>query len=639
MFVEALQISIALRTAEHQHRVAGASVKRCALELRPHGFSGAVTFWSVPGEKDTLIDWFVGPALMTVELTVDGARPEQAPARIVLAGLATDKEVRETVAAGVAKTPVGLREYTVRFVDAAAHLWRQHFPLELRAAATMKETIAGHLANGMALDITLDDADATRPLVCVPTGDGGASFYDFVLWYAERAGGCFQYDYFAKRYRLAKKRQAQAATQRLRAREVASLCLRLPEPARFAPRVLNAHSEAAHVDALAQPDAVTGLVRDRLVRTPRPADVDAQKQIEGDRLRAPHPELEVELAALPEAPLMPGAETGLAKGDFSDALSAAGKSFRVAALSLAAEVADGAHPQRNDGQRRAYRVSLRARWESAADERARLPAYAPPVWPVVVEGKIVSEIGGAHDRTFMADEDKETTLSYYVVHVPLWNQKIKVAFTPQFLPGHFFAPAFKESRVLLALGFEQAEIVQFLDWGPDVQLPAESQGNHLLFGKNKTSQTSLKHVYVDDKPVLSLSRVQEADQGRLQLEEGTLVLEIKEDPSAQGGGETHDLSAEVAASNAKLESGAQASIDKVKAQSAKGKSGLDARLGDARANLSGSLESLDGEVSGKVADGKGELEGCLGAVDDKVAALQTDIGDAIGELSSKRGGA
>jgi hypothetical protein len=204
----------------------------------------------------------------------------------------------------------------------------------------------------------------------------------------------------------------------------------------------------------------------------------------------------------------------------------------VCSLSLSAAVAKGGAAERHDGKSRSYEVTARARWESEADQRPRLPPRPAPPRPLFVEGKVVSDGGGAHDRSFTASEDHDSGLSHYIVHVPLWNQRIKVPFQPQFLPGHFFAPAFKDSRVLLALHFDHAEIVQFLDWGPDVRLPGESQGNHLLFGKNATSQTSLKHVYVDDKPVFSLSRVNGGEQERLQLEDGAVVLELKEDATA-----------------------------------------------------------------------------------------------------------
>jgi hypothetical protein len=641
VFSDELKIAVTLRNDKKQEVVPGARVKSCALELLPHGFSGRVTLWSDVLDDDKLAAWFLEPELMEIELSVapvHGDKKDIAAARIELHGLVSDRSVSESVVAVESGKERIEREYTIAFVDPAALLWRQHQPLELRADAKLKQILEAHLAGHVKLDCSLADADKTRPILCLPSSDGDASFYDFVVWYADRAGAAWQYDYWAKRYRLAAHRQAHAAKQSLQLHEVASLRVSVPALARRSARVLNGHSDAAQTLPVALAHTVAGIARDRLMRASSGADVDAVKEHEQARLQVTHPEVEVELTRFPLVPLMPGAEASLRKDQFSAELHPVGKTFRVVALSLAAEAADTRRDHRGGEAARVYKTQLRLLWESNADARARLPRYEVPLWPLHVEGTIVSEIGAAHDRTYQPSDDKQTSLSHYVVHVPLWNQKIKVPFGPQFLPGHFFAPAFKGSRVLLALYFEHAEIAQFLDWGPDVRLPNESQGNHLLFGKNAKSQTSLKHAYIDDKPVLSLTNVREADHERLQLEPGTLVLEVKEDTSAAAGGETHDLTGQVAASHAKLEGGAQQALGKIKASSQKGQGLLDGKLSGARASLSSALEGLDGEVSGKVAAGKAELQGQVAAVEGRVAELRARVDAGKAELEAKRGG-
>jgi hypothetical protein len=637
MFVAKLEMALSLRADGHAHAVAGNRIKACTLELLPHGFFATVTFWNEHGTKDDLIAWFATRDLIEAELTLAPAgRPESA-ARVALHGLVADRSFTETVTAEVKGAPVQLREYTVRLVDAAELLWRQHFPLELRAQAKMKELIAAQLAEGIKLDITLDDAERTRPLLCIAT-DERTSFYDVVVAYAEQAGGAFHYDYYDKTYRLAAARKSHDKKPKLRRLDVAALRVILPETIRHGARVLNGHTEAAQIASVTAPaEAVAGIARDRLIRTPRPADVDDEKQLQAARLKPAEVELEVEHARLGDAALMPGATVALDGDFFSGELHAAGKGFRVCRLSLSASVADGGYAERKDNDARAYQMSVRARWESAAETRPRLPPHAPPAGPLYVEGKIVADGGGAQDRIFMSSDDQAGGQSWYVVHVPLWNQKIKVPFQPHFAPGHFFAPAFKGSRVLLALHFDHAEILQFLDWGPDVQLPGESQGNHLLFGKNAKSQTSLKHVYVDDKPVLSLSRVAQADHGRLQLEEGTLVLEVREDPGASSAGETHDLSADVASGQEQVASGAAGAQQKLEGATQKGSRLLDGKVGAARSNVQGALDSLSGELTAKTAAGKGELEARLGSVDNRVAELQGAVAAALGDLQAKRG--
>jgi hypothetical protein len=57
----------------------------------------------------------------------------------------------------------------------------------------------------------------------------------------------------------------------------------------------------------------------------------------------------------------------------------------------------------------------------------------------------------------------------------------------------------------------------------------DSQGNHLLLGKTDKSQTSIQHVYVDDKPVLDVKRTSDKDTEMIKMVEGSLILETKEE--------------------------------------------------------------------------------------------------------------
>jgi hypothetical protein len=56
----------------------------------------------------------------------------------------------------------------------------------------------------------------------------------------------------------------------------------------------------------------------------------------------------------------------------------------------------------------------------------------------------------------------------------------------------------------------------------------EVQGEHLLFGKSDDSQTSVNHVYDGDKPVFNVARKNQRDTALIQLKEGTLFLQVKE---------------------------------------------------------------------------------------------------------------
>ena len=95
-----------------------------------------------------------------------------------------------------------------------------------------------------------------------------------------------------------------------------------------------------------------------------------------------------------------------------------------------------------------------------------------------------------------------------------------------------FFPAYKGERVLLALTWRKAWIESFLDWRPDVRIPADSQGNHMLLGKNPTSRTSLINYYENQsslQPIFEIARTHNNDLQTIRISEGNLRIEVKED--------------------------------------------------------------------------------------------------------------
>jgi len=177
-------------------------------------------------------------------------------------------------------------------------------------------------------------------------------------------------------------------------------------------------------------------------------------------------------------------------------------------------------------------MGMRSRLELTREEALSMPPFKAPSYPVYVEGKIVSEQGQEEEETYQIYQHPQTELDQYRVTIPIFDDKqVVVPFEPLFAPGHFYFPAFKGARVLLALDFHSARIVGFLDWRPGGRLPMDSQGDHLLLGKSADSNTSISHVYVDNKPQLKMKRTSSKDTEIIQLQEGTIILQTKEESS------------------------------------------------------------------------------------------------------------
>jgi len=111
----------------------------------------------------------------------------------------------------------------------------------------------------------------------------------------------------------------------------------------------------------------------------------------------------------------------------------------------------------------------------------------------------------------------------------LENKIVIVPFEPMFDTGHFYFTPYKNEKVLVELYFHDARIARFLDWRPEARLPMDTQGNHILMGKGRNSKTSVDHIYADDKPKFSITRKSKKDTEIIQLAEGTIILQTKEE--------------------------------------------------------------------------------------------------------------
>ena len=59
-------------------------------------------------------------------------------------------------------------------------------------------------------------------------------------------------------------------------------------------------------------------------------------------------------------------------------------------------------------------------------------------------------------------------------------------------------------------------------------LPLDSQGNNILMGKKDKNQTTINHVYTDQKPVLTIMRTLDTDTQTLTISEGMIKWVTKD---------------------------------------------------------------------------------------------------------------
>lgn len=544
-----LAITLKLTIDGTEVKLFGAQVKRLELTLTTYGFAGEIEFLQADdkakggGAQDKLLKHITATKPITVELTVRSIYPdltiEEGRDPLSVTGLVCERSFSEEVYRELSDQAVLARRYRLRFVDPAQHLWRQHFPCELFTEKSLKQVVDTYKSDSIKVIYDAPAFDSTRPLIflgCQP-GVGQASFYDWLLWLIDAQGLVFFYDYATKQYKITAQKDASGTPAKLHPEDIAGLWVVVPEVARYKANILNAYSEDPQTKPIANAEATDPIRQDFLIRTAVAAQVDDRETLERTRLRLRKPELRVEMRRFPSDPLVPGQMIKLEDpdkryGGFRLAIPTLlkDKTLRLFGLELSAvsraQGVDDGQQQGNAG----FELSMTLRFEQKEEEFVRLPAFLAPTYPRFIEGKIVSETGADDEETYQIYTDSKTSVDQYQVSIPLFaDQKIKVPFNPNLFSGHYYFPAYKGERVLIAMDLFRAWLKRFLDWRPDARLPADTQGNHLLLGKKPTNSTSLRHVYVDAKPVFKIKRTNEKDTSMIEIKEGTLTIEVKEE--------------------------------------------------------------------------------------------------------------
>ncbi len=641
MFADRLQLSLTLVIGGDTFAISAGSIKHLDLALTPYGFEAEVGFYvNAEGAADALFPRFCSRDLLKATLEIKNGRVlflEETRAPLALVGYAGEKRVREVVGRGIADQPVVGRHYVIRFVDPAQAFWRQHRPLELYVDTSMKDVIDLHKPAGM--DLTYDWAalDDALDVLCVGLGgERGASFYDFVVWYIHDHHGVLELDPGTAGYRIGKTKARGGQAVDLDPGTVEEIRVLAPDPVRFTTTVLNPCTEAALPQkALTNPQAASGVRFGAVAYTLLSKRFEQRVQIETERLAPAEHGIEITYRACPELFLAPGRILSLGSA-FSDKLYPFGKKYRVVSVSLR-----GRQRQEDDGEddlraaTAAYDLDFSMRLELASDPTPRLPPFERPSYPIAVEGRVLSASGQEDDRTFHALEGERDSLFRYRIQIPLWNKTVVAPYVPNGEPGHFFFPAYKKQRVLVALDFDSARIAGFLEWAG--KLSKDTQGDQIVLGFNDRSETIISHVYEESKPVLKVARRLENDTETMTISEGTIFMIVKEEEGTAQPAPSYDVTPNVEAAKAQTSAAVRGSIAEVTGSYESSVGGVTASIDGARGEVDTAVSASAATLNGKIEGAEGELSALSADAQKSVDALGAEAAKAKAELQGALG--
>ncbi len=636
MQAEPLDIKLELTVGSNPVNIPAGSIKGCRLEMGPLGYEGSVDFWQAfDDSQDNAIDNIEDTEQMFLRLSIRSVLddPKIIPESLVVNGLVTYKTIREVVQEELNEAPVYQRHYKLHFKDAAQVLWRQHYPAVLLTDTTLSDLIKSVTVKGVSLKLDWDFLEESRTVSFLPCGGDvyKTSFYDWLLWLAETYGAHIYYDYSTNSYTLADTKAPKASPVTLIAKQVGDVTVHLPEECRHNVRLLNAYSEAPASDEIEQERSIAGCRRDVVFRQPLASEYASRKTLEGNRLISRGKELEISLKYFPAASFSPNDFIEFSN-EFSNSLSWSSGSYRVTHMYVDVTAVEQSAEKGKHDETSAFDVAVSVKAEPEDNEFRHIPKYVQPNYPVYVEGKILSDKGDIPDKTYEIGEDAQSGLEAYLVKIPLWNQDLWVEFMPNTLPSHFFFPAYKAARVLISLWFDHGRIESFLDFGSEVALPQDTQGNHILFGPNSEHKTSMSHIMKDQKPVFALKRTCKVDTELMKIEEGTILLLTQEEESMGASTETFDLTPEVALAKSNLSMAKEEGVGGVTSQFESTSSEVSAAIDAAVAEAATQLSAMDAEISGKISEAETQVSTAVSQIGDKTEEMTDKAKEAKNEL-------
>lgn len=527
MFIDKAQLSLQLKVNNKEFNIAGGNIKFCRLEIEKEGFSGELNFWlSDESGRDELIGSFTSEQLIYLQLGIAQNSNHSNKDTLTLKALVSKHSIYEQKFSDVKGHKILYRKYQCEFFDIAQFLWGQHYPCELYTNKTMKAVIAAQQPEAIDIDIKSTILEQQKSFICLSQGATRQSFYQFIRSYLKRQGIYWRYDYIKNKYCIQDEKIAPSKNLDFLPEDEPVFELYYPSVDVASQNLLNGHSQLAKTINVKQNPLLQVIKNDWLLVTPFSDIESAEKKRQALHANPQMAKIRFTLQSVPINQLYPGVGLKLDNKAWNQTSLVCNQPYRCIKTTFEFTATRQGAPDDLNMPATQYQCHYQGLFEHQNDKSSDGDAILPS--PCYVEGLIVSEPGEDQDKTYQYVQDSTTKQYQYRIHIPLWDQEIKLLFRPDFLPPHFYFPLYKGCRVLLEIDLFEARISRVLDWGSLVFQEHDNQGNQLLLGKNHKDQTSLKYEYNDSKPVFSIQRTKEKDSELMQWQEGKITIQTQE---------------------------------------------------------------------------------------------------------------
>lgn len=542
LFKENLMLTLKLESDGKEGELSTGFIQHVTLNMHSYGYDCHVKFFT--RDNDELYQIMSSPKILKATLTFKRAEPEKEGETILeLKGIVTPEKTFTRLPSDQNNMEQSQREYEIYFWDNAKATWEQHFPTNVYVDESMKDILTKHGNPEVTIDYKWDPLEIKHPVTAFSLyykywlkPDEQTSFYSFLNWYLHQENGLLTYDFKSNSYTITGKKK-EASGKPLEVHELQSnppKCFFSP-PTRHNEKILKHTADNLENEDKENPNSF------KLVRKEEfdPGNYGPHPKHARQKVKSPiAPEknlFEVDIKKFTDEihldKLTPGSFLGFKgdkEGNWSRDSCIKDKKFRIRSMAFTANRFDLS--EKNEKPTHVFLMTARAVLEEEEENHAARPRFIPPAYPFYIQGKVFCDIGEKEQSTFKIQESEKSPKGLYLVKVPLaGNKKVVAPFDPD-ISAQFYNPFKKETKVMLSLHFNAAEIVGPIDWDPHARLPKGVQGDRIVLASNgKDKYTFIQVEYVNGKdPVYTIKQSSSAEQTQtLQIKEKEFMVTVE----------------------------------------------------------------------------------------------------------------
>lgn len=438
-----------------------------------------------------------------------------------------------------------IRKYEVRFTDPANRTWNAHFRTKVFVDQTMKDVIDAEKNPLISLKYDWEELNKVSPIIAFSLKKRGlpksqqVSFYSFLMWYLELAGGIFEYNYKENSYSILGKKSETGKPINVAEWETRLFKSDPPEPERHHEQIIKHSAENDDHEDKENPNGFPGVTED--------AFDDANDHLFPQKIRkaiASPPTLEKHLISFNLARFLdpfdlsqmtPGVLIAI-KGEeklgglWSEAAEIKDQTFRLRDVSFVATKPIVSQWMKQPVQ--PFDLEVRITAESKDEPYIARPEFKAPDYPFQIEGQIFCEIGDKEQTAYNYPKNDKNPKGVYQVLVPRAgkDKKVVVPFTPHGESGKEHHPHTKDVKVMLAMYFQTAEIIKVLEFNDHVLPPPDTQiQQKVWFSNGKDKYIKEKQETKGSENSFSIEHSTSADQKQtLEILEQKIVITVVE---------------------------------------------------------------------------------------------------------------